>query len=62
MHKPPSDLWHQQVARLAYELWERNGRPAGSAEKDWLLAERILEFLDPAKAAFGAISLDPNEE
>src|SRR5260370_25942144 len=56
-----SHLRHDQIARLAYELWQRNGRPAGSAERDWLLAEQILEVLDPTKPAFGAFSFEANE-
>jgi hypothetical protein len=62
MDESSPDLRHEQIARLAYELWERNGRPAGSAERDWLLAEQILEFLDPAKPPFGALSLEANED
>jgi DUF2934 family protein len=62
MHDSSSNIRHEQVARLAYELWERNGRPAGSAERDWLIAEQILEFLDPAKPPFGAFSLEANED
>ena len=62
MDQSSSNLRHEQVARLAYELWERNGRPTGSAETDWLLAEQILEFLDPTKPPFGAFSLEANEE
>ena len=30
----------EQIARLAYSLWERRGRIDGSPEKDWLEAER----------------------
>jgi DUF2934 family protein len=62
MHDSSLNIRHEQVARLAYELWERNGRPAGSAERDWLMAEQILEFLDPAKPPFGAFSLEANED
>jgi hypothetical protein len=62
MYKSSPNLWHEQVARLAYELWEKNGRPKDSAERDWLMAEQILEFLDPAKPAFGALSLEAREE
>jgi hypothetical protein len=39
MNESPSTLRHDQVAKLAYEIWEENGRPSGTAEKDWLLAE-----------------------
>jgi hypothetical protein len=33
---------HEQIARLAYELWERRGRPLGSPEIDWYAAESAL--------------------
>jgi hypothetical protein len=32
----------QSIAELAYELWIGRGRPHGSAEADWLEAERRL--------------------
>ena len=62
MDEPAANLRHQRVAKLAYELWERNGRPPGSAERDWLLAEQILQLGDPAKPPFGAFSLEATEE
>jgi DUF2934 family protein len=33
---------HEEIAKLAYALWEQRGRPNGSAEVDWLQAEREL--------------------
>jgi hypothetical protein len=33
---------HEEIARLAYELWERRGRPLGSPEIDWYAAESAL--------------------
>ena len=33
---------HQEVERLAFELWERRGSPYGSPDVDWLEAEDIL--------------------
>jgi len=36
---PPS---HEQIAALAYSYWEARGRQGGSAEEDWLRAERKL--------------------
>ncbi len=33
---------HEVVAKLAYQHWEARGRPLGSAEVDWLAAERDL--------------------
>jgi hypothetical protein len=32
----------QDIARLAYALWEERGCPEGSAERDWLEAEQKL--------------------
>ena len=33
---------HELTAKLAYEYWERRGRPLGSPEIDWLAAEKDL--------------------
>jgi Protein of unknown function (DUF2934) len=33
---------HELVAKLAYELWEKRGRPIGSPEIDWLAAEEAV--------------------
>lgn len=35
-------LERNEVEHLAYELWDRRGRPVGSPDEDWLRAERIL--------------------
>ena len=37
-----SETSREQVAALAYELWESHGRPDGTDVDDWLLAERRL--------------------
>jgi hypothetical protein len=34
---------HNDIAELAYDLWERRGRPFGSPEVDWFEAERQLK-------------------
>jgi len=39
---PPAAPTHEQIARLAYELWERRGRPFGSSDEDWVRAEEEL--------------------
>ena len=39
MSESSNNLLHEQVAKLAYEIWERNGRPTGTAKSDWLLAD-----------------------
>ena len=33
---------HSLTEKLAYEYWERRGRPLGSPEVDWFAAERTL--------------------
>jgi len=37
----------QEIANLAYALWQRRGSPNGSSEQDWLEAERILQNQSP---------------
>ena len=33
---------HELTEKLAYEHWERRGRPLGSPEVDWAAAEKTL--------------------
>jgi len=33
---------HQEIERLAYWLWQQRGRPMGSPDDDWFLAEELL--------------------
>ncbi len=33
---------HDDIARLAYELWEQNARPSGQEVQFWLQAEQRL--------------------
>lgn len=33
----------EDIAVRAYDLWERNGRPEGTADSDWLQAETELK-------------------
>lgn len=33
---------HQEIATLAHSLWEKRGRPEGSAEQDWFHAVKEL--------------------
>jgi hypothetical protein len=55
------DLRHQQIAKLAYEIWEKNGRLAGSSEQNWLQAEQMVDSTGPANLPFGAFSLEADE-
>ena len=34
---------HEQIARKAYELFERRGRTSGQEVKDWLEAEGLIK-------------------
>jgi Protein of unknown function (DUF2934) len=36
------DLAQNDIAQLAYALWQRRGCPDGNAEQDWLEAEAQL--------------------
>jgi hypothetical protein len=55
---------HELMKKLAYEYWERRGRPLGSPEIDWSAAERTI---DPYLLASGQesppleIRLEPDE-
>jgi len=50
--------------KLAYEHWERRGRPFGSPEIDWIAAEKALASSreNPQEAFFlSSLQLEPNE-
>jgi hypothetical protein len=34
---------HEQIAALAYALWEQRGRVEGNPEEDWFRAEQQLK-------------------
>ncbi len=34
---------HDQIAKLAYQLWQRRGCPVGSPEEDWNRAQGMLQ-------------------
>ncbi|MFZ0687911.1 MAG: DUF2934 domain-containing protein [Terriglobales bacterium] len=44
--EPPTDFYgesrHELVQKLAYQHWEKRGRPYGSPEIDWLAAEDAM--------------------
>ena len=37
---PKAPPTHEQIATLAYALWQARGCPDGSPEQDWLAAEQ----------------------
>lgn len=55
---------HELTARLAYQFWERRGRPWGSPEADWFAAGKALvraqRDLKPGLPLYG-IALEANE-
>ena len=52
---------HDEIAKLAYELRERRGRPLGSPEIDWYAAESALGVRDSQKQFYLSVSLEPEE-
>ena len=42
MGPQPDDITFEHIRERAYELWERNHKPAGFEIEFWLLAEREL--------------------
>lgn len=44
---------HDEIALLAYALWEREGRPQGRSLDHWVTAERQLITSPPSPAAGG---------
>jgi hypothetical protein len=57
-----SAVKHRLTEQLAYELWERRGRPHGSSEIDWFAAEKSLEdMLGYSALTFNASSTEPKE-
>jgi hypothetical protein len=52
------DDWRKEVARYAYELWEKRGRPFGSPEVDWFRAEEELRlWRTPHSLPFSSMSM-----
>jgi hypothetical protein len=60
--KPMTDFYgedrHELVQKLAYQHWEKRGRPLGSPEIDWFAAEKaVREYLLASE-----IELGPNQD
>jgi hypothetical protein len=45
---------HSEIAARAYELWLEQGEPAGSAEENWLEAERQLRTASTSHSMMAA--------
>ena len=44
---------HEDIARLAYAIWERSGSPQGTAEHDWREAEQQILHSEPQSMIVG---------
>jgi len=49
---------HDVVQTLAYQHWEKRGRPLGSPEIDWFAAEKTVR----SQLLASGIELGPNED
>ncbi len=45
---------HRSIGELAYRLWQARGCPEGTAEQDWLDAEKQLRAAESAAEVRGA--------
>ncbi|MGI9071400.1 MAG: DUF2934 domain-containing protein [Bryobacteraceae bacterium] len=46
------DSMQEDIAKLAYALWQQRGCPSGSAEFDWFAAqEKLLESVERRESA-----------
>jgi len=53
---------HEEIAKLAYELWERRGRPVGSPDIDWYAAEGALGLWDSQRRfSLVSVRMEPEE-
>ena len=53
---------HDEIAKLAYELWERRGHPLGSPEIDWSAAESALGVKDSREEfSLPGVRFEPEE-
>ena len=62
-----SGYFRDLVEKLAYEFWEKRGRPSGSPEQDWVRAEQVTRHhLDSADGLtfppLTAVSMEPNSQ
>ena len=53
---------HDEIAKLAYGLWEHRGRPLGSSEIDWYAAEKALGVQDSREEfSLPGVRFEPEE-
>ncbi|MBI4339558.1 MAG: DUF2934 domain-containing protein [Chloroflexi bacterium] len=49
----------EEVRRIAFDLWQQEGRPEGRALEHWLKAQKVMEESRPAEAAVQAAPSAP---
>jgi DUF2934 family protein len=50
--QPSGTSMQEDIARLAYTLWQQRGCPTGSAEFDWFAAEeKLLESVERGESS-----------
>ena len=58
-----SNAQHEQIEKLAYQLWKERGEPLGSPDDDWVRAEQ--EFIQssdsPSRFPFSLLMMGPLE-
>ena len=59
-----SDAEHEQIEKLAYQLWEERGRPLGSPDDDWFRAEQefIQRSYSPSRLPFSSLMMEPLDQ
>lgn len=51
---------HEQIAQIAYRLWQERGCPEGSAEIDWERAEALLRESEGPEIEIESARLEKN--
>lgn len=54
---------HEITEKLAFDYWERRGRPIGSPQVDWFAAEKCLGIKNYSEHEFSlcGLRLEPDE-
>ena len=53
MEKIDPGIRHEDIERLAYELWQSRGSPVGSPQEDWEHATDIMVMREAAGRSAG---------
>jgi hypothetical protein len=58
-----SHTQREEIEKLAYQLWKERGRPLGSPDEDWFVAERefIQRSVGTSRLTFALLTAEPVE-